>query len=167
MWDPCKIQLWCCFKHILFAIGNKTKLLKNLWLFSCTEHIKYMILLLLFHSMRQQVLVSIVVSIPACHAGDRGSIPRRGGFILESQTWKKIIFIKNKQKLLAMSCYDLDCLVTWGLSYLIFHLQNHSSLGGLEPPTFRLTVERANQLRHRDLHAAQLFSQKLVKMSLE
>ena len=27
----------------------------------------------------QQILVSIVVSIPACHAGDRGSIPRRGG----------------------------------------------------------------------------------------
>ena len=26
-----------------------------------------------------QFLVSIVVSIPACHAGDRGSIPRRGG----------------------------------------------------------------------------------------
>ena len=27
---------------------------------------------------------SIVVSIPACHAGDRGSIPRRGAsFILE------------------------------------------------------------------------------------
>ena len=25
-------------------------------------------------------LGSIVVSIPACHAGDRGSIPRRGGF---------------------------------------------------------------------------------------
>ena len=27
------------------------------------------------------VLGSIVVSIPACHAGDRGSIPRRGGRI--------------------------------------------------------------------------------------
>ena len=27
------------------------------------------------------VLVSIVVSIPACHAGDRGSIPRRGGMM--------------------------------------------------------------------------------------
>ena len=27
-----------------------------------------------------RVLGSIVVSIPACHAGDRGSIPRRGGF---------------------------------------------------------------------------------------
>ena len=28
--------------------------------------------------MLYQVLGSIVVSIPACHAGDRGSIPRRG-----------------------------------------------------------------------------------------
>ena len=27
------------------------------------------------------VLDSIVVSIPACHAGDRGSIPRRGGHL--------------------------------------------------------------------------------------
>ena len=26
-----------------------------------------------------------------------------------------------------------------------------SSLGGLEPPTFRLTAERANRLRHRDI----------------
>ena len=25
-----------------------------------------------------KILGSIVVSIPACHAGDRGSIPRRG-----------------------------------------------------------------------------------------
>ena len=25
-----------------------------------------------------------------------------------------------------------------------------ASLGGLEPPTFRLTAERANRLRHRD-----------------
>ncbi len=28
-----------------------------------------------------QVLDSIVVSIPACHAGDRGSIPRRGDYL--------------------------------------------------------------------------------------
>ena len=25
---------------------------------------------------------SIVLSIPACHAGDRGSIPRRGAFFI-------------------------------------------------------------------------------------
>ena len=29
------------------------------------------------------ILDSIVVSIPACHAGDRGSIPRRGGIFFE------------------------------------------------------------------------------------
>ncbi len=28
--------------------------------------------------------------------------------------------------------------------------KNPTSLGGLEPPTFQLTAERANQLRHRD-----------------
>ena len=36
---------------------------------------------------KQQVLVSIVVSIPACHAGDRGSIPRRGGYVFCSTCW--------------------------------------------------------------------------------
>ena len=28
--------------------------------------------------------------------------------------------------------------------------EKSTSLGGLEPPTFRLTAERANRLRHRD-----------------
>ena len=31
----------------------------------------------------EQLHVSIVVSIPACHAGDRGSIPRRGVLFLK------------------------------------------------------------------------------------
>ena len=31
------------------------------------------------------------------------------------------------------------------------------SLGGLEPPTFRLTAERANRLRHRDLDGSPCF----------
>ena len=33
-----------------------------------------------------------------------------------------------------------------------------SSPGGLEPPTFRLTAERANRLRHGDLHVPQMIS---------
>ncbi len=36
-----------------------------------------------FYSASYQILDSIVVSIPACHAGDRGSIPRRGDLFLE------------------------------------------------------------------------------------
>ena len=34
------------------------------------------------------------------------------------------------------------------------HKMMAPSLGGLEPPTFRLTAERANRLRHRDRAAA-------------
>ena len=33
------------------------------------------------HTTYVDILGSIVVSIPACHAGDRGSIPRRGGYV--------------------------------------------------------------------------------------
>ena len=39
---------------------------------------------------------SIVVSIPACHAGDRGSIPRRGAFLCFSSL-KTIIKTENKR----------------------------------------------------------------------
>lgn len=51
--------------------------------FSCTErqtHHSVLVRLKLYHTplCLDQLLVSIVVSIPACHAGDRGSIPRRG-----------------------------------------------------------------------------------------
>ena len=38
-----------------------------------------------------------------------------------------------------------------GIAFLVqFFEKTESSLGGLEPPTFRLTAERANRLRHRD-----------------
>ena len=35
----------------------------------------------LLSGQQRSILDSIVVSIPACHAGDRGSIPRRGDFL--------------------------------------------------------------------------------------
>ena len=38
-------------------------------------------------------------------------------------------------------------LSTW---HHLMWQKHRSSLGGLEPPTFRLTAERANRLRHRD-----------------
>ena len=43
-------------------------------------HVFYVMLPSFFYPDRSSpILGSIVVSIPACHAGDRGSIPRRGG----------------------------------------------------------------------------------------
>ena len=41
------------------------------------------------------MLGSIVVSIPACHAGDRGSIPRRGDFFFYKRIYK--IFFSDKK----------------------------------------------------------------------
>ena len=38
---------------------------------------------LLLPEIQYRILDSIVVSIPACHAGDRGSIPRRGELFLD------------------------------------------------------------------------------------
>ena len=52
------------------------------------------------------ILVSIVVSIPACHAGDRGSIPRRGGTnffsLFFNYNWKVIALV---EKCLVLACY--------------------------------------------------------------
>ena len=39
------------------------------------------------------ILDSIVVSIPTCHAGDRGSIPRRG----EAKFYTKIIILNFRR----------------------------------------------------------------------
>ena len=52
---------------------------------------------------RYLVLGSIVVSIPACHAGDRGSIPRRGEifffFHFEISFDVSAFLIKNENRL--------------------------------------------------------------------
>ena len=104
----------------------------------------------------QPVLVSIVVSIPACHAGDRGSIPRRGG---SSFSWGLVNMLKHNMNVVDHIKTPLNSGHVWpgkGFGFLPsrflrhFPAKTHASLGGLEPPTFRLTAERANQLRHRD-----------------
>ncbi len=50
----------------------------------CEQFCQQMSLIVIYYfnfttRSHQFILGSIVVSIPACHAGDRGSIPRRGG----------------------------------------------------------------------------------------
>ena len=65
----------------------------------------------------------------ACHAGGLGSIPGR---------CSADPFFKGAKTVKAW-CHNL-CF---------------TPPGGLEPPTFRLTAERASQLRHGGLNAAQ------------
>ena len=50
-----------------------------------------------------------------------------------------------------------------GMAFLVqFFEKTESSLGGLEPPTFRLTAERANRLRHRDSTCEQRVKDKMA-----
>ena len=65
-----------------------------------------------FRQLDIPVLGSIVVSIPACHAGDRGSIPRRGGmkifcFILRYLRWVGR-FLKVKKKRLIFNLIEIQ-----------------------------------------------------------
>ena len=56
-------------------------------------------------------------------------------------------------------CWSLSEGQTTFFSVLSCQKKKASSLGGLEPPTFRLTAERANRLRHRDLDVKLLLGQ--------
>ena len=47
------------------------------------------------YGMLKQLHDSIVVSIPACHAGDRGSIPRRGVFF-QVHFWRYLDFTETQ-----------------------------------------------------------------------
>ena len=58
------------------------------------------------------ILDSIVVSIPACHAGDRGSIPRRG-----DNTFRCLVNVKSNDK--RALCIELaEAHFTWLIIWL-------------------------------------------------
>ena len=58
-------------------------------------------------SLTAELLGSIVVSIPACHAGDRGSIPRRGEHIFFFKFW----FTQHSAEAIVSLCIinNLNC----------------------------------------------------------
>ena len=55
---------------------------------------------------------SIVASIPACHAGDRGSIPRHGDNILEHLYGKQKIKISNPPMWTPKGYVSRNCYIT-------------------------------------------------------
>jgi hypothetical protein len=81
------------------------------------------------------VLGSIVVSIPACHAGDRGSIPRRGG--PKSFANSIIIFVWINIFLSLSRSVDrptltiLNALLTWTKSYDIIFMHFNLDTGNI------------------------------------
>ena len=72
-----------------------------------------------------EFLVSIVVSIPACHAGDRGSIPRRGvrQFYSQCQTHSTWRYLRCMRRLSARRGLDnVTSLTKWNPLFTLVHL---------------------------------------------
>ena len=64
---------------------------------------------------------------------------------------KAVVFFKwPLQIVTGVSPWHAVCYMIAKVLCCVHHKSKRSSLGGLEPPTFRLTAERANRLRHRD-----------------
>ena len=70
------------------------------------------------------LLVSIVVSIPACHAGDRGSIPRRG----ENNYFISVYNVSEPRK--RKICFELKLFYTISSRQGFFSVARHCFFGG-------------------------------------
>ena len=68
------------------------------------------------------ILDSIVVSIPACHAGDRGSIPRRGDNIFH------LVYAEQFSSLSRHGNYKFSSCIGFGVIAVICELQLFLSL---------------------------------------
>ena len=97
-----------------------------------------------------QILVSIVVSIPACHAGDRGSIPRRGDFNFLEKYYRA-----EDIKICFLACnFFFAYIYTCKYFFKVFKIKKFVSEVGFEP-----TPAYADQNTH-------LLSQARISLSL-
>ena len=83
-----------------------------------------------------QVLGSIVVSIPACHAGDRGSIPRRGGE--DSFFFHLLLFFFFPSSLHEFVKVNFS-LSTFDLNFLFIHEGRYDQHDGLQITSYMST----------------------------
>ena len=83
-----------------------------------------------------QVLGSIVVSIPACHAGDRGSIPRRGGEDSFSFIYYYYFFFPSSLHEFVKVNFSLS---TFDLNFLFIHEGRYDQHDGLQLNSYMST----------------------------
>ena len=84
------------------------------------------------------VLDSIVVSIPACHAGDRGSIPRRGDCFQAVSMYLCIKrSIQSERKLVRIVLLTQRSFINLYKQLIYMDIEKRYSIsrGGFEPPT--------------------------------
>ena len=89
-----------------------------------------------FPHLKHQVLGSIVVSIPACHAGDRGSIPRRGGEDSFSFIYYYFFFFPSSLHEFVKVNFSLS---TFDLNFLFIHEGRYDQHDGLQLTSYMST----------------------------
>ena len=89
-----------------------------------------------FPHLQHQVLGSIVVSIPACHAGDRGSIPRRGGEDSFSFIYYYYFFFPSSLHEFVKVNFSLS---TFDLNFLFIHEGRYDQHDGLQLTSYMST----------------------------
>ena len=89
-----------------------------------------------FPHPKYQVLGSIVVSIPACHAGDRGSIPRRGGEDSFSFIYYYYFFFPSSLHEFVKVNFSLS---TFDLNFLFIHEGRYDQHDGLQLTSYMST----------------------------
>ena len=89
-----------------------------------------------FPHHQHQVLGSIVVSIPACHAGDRGSIPRRGGEDSFSFIYYYYFFFPSSLHEFVKVNFSLS---TFDLNFLFIHEGRYDQHDGLQLTSYMST----------------------------
>ena len=89
-----------------------------------------------FPHLQHQVLGSIVVSIPACHAGDRGSIPRRGGEDSFSFIYHYYFFFPSSLHEFVKVNFSLS---TFDLNFLFIHEGRYDQHDGLQLTSYMST----------------------------
>ena len=89
-----------------------------------------------FPHIQHQVLGSIVVSIPACHAGDRGSIPRRGGEDSFSFIYYYYFFFPSSLHEFVKVNFSLS---TFDLNFLFIHEGRYDQHDGLQLTSYMST----------------------------
>ena len=147
----CKRNIW--YKHWLYNLSDYLRLGYN----TATGNFKHTGATLVRiieagnHSMKSKQMYTNCCSTTARKRSSRHLFLKCRKYVIRTLCLRSICMAINDNQLASIIS---DCSrLLWCHTQVFpiaFETKTGTSLGGLEPPTFRLTAERANRLRHRD-----------------
>ena len=147
-WDlsPQAVPISAVFKHFIFHCK------RNIWYKQiCVTGATLVRIIAGNHSMKSKQMYTNCCSTTARKRSSRHLFLKCRKYVIRTLCLRSICMAINDNQLASIIS---DCSrLLWCHTQVFpiaFETKTGTSLGGLEPPTFRLTAERANRLRHRD-----------------